>query len=80
MIFKTPTPIQEINLKINNPNNVKLYIKREDLIHNIVSGNKWRKLKYNFEYLLNNKIKTILSFGGAYSNHLHALSWLAKKN
>ena len=66
MIFKTPTPIQEINLKINNPNNVKLYIKREDLIHNIVSGNKWRKLKYNFEYLLNNKIKTILIFGGAY--------------
>ena len=55
MIFKTPTPIQEINLKINNPNNVKLYIKREDLIHNIVSGNKWRKLKYNFEYLLNMK-------------------------
>ncbi len=80
MIFKTPSPIQEIKLNINNPNQVKLYIKREDLIHNIVSGNKWRKLKYNFKYIKNNNIKTILSFGGAYSNHLHALSWLAKKN
>lgn len=80
MIFKTPTPIQKINLKIDNPNNVKLYVKREDLIHDIVSGNKWRKLKYNFKYIINNKIKTILSFGGAYSNHLHALSWLAKKH
>ena len=49
MIFKIPSPIQEIKLNINNPNQVKLYIKREDLIHNIVSGNKWRKLKYNFK-------------------------------
>jgi len=80
MIFKTPTPIQEIKLNIHNPNNIKLYVKREDLIHNIVSGNKWRKLKYNFDYVINNRIKTVLSFGGAYSNHLHALSWLAKKN
>ena len=80
MIFKIPSPIQEIKLNINNPNQVKLYIKREDLIHNIVSGNKWRKLKYNFKYIKKNNIKTILSFGGAYSNHLHALSWLAKKN
>ena len=77
MLFQIPSPIQEINLKINNPYNIRLFIKREDLIHKIVSGNKWRKLKYNFEYLVNNKIDTILSFGGAYSNHLHALSWLA---
>ncbi len=80
MIFNIPSPIQEIKLNIDNPNQVRLYIKREDLIHNIVSGNKWRKLKYNFEYIKKRNIKTILSFGGAYSNHLHALSWLAKKN
>ena len=77
MLFQIPTPIQEINLKIHNPYNIRLFIKREDLIHRIVSGNKWRKLKYNFEHVVNNKIDTILSFGGAYSNHLHALSWLA---
>jgi len=80
MIFNTPSQIQEIKLNIYNPNNIKLYVKREDLIHNIVSGNKWRKLKYNFEYIKKNNTKTILTFGGAYSNHLHALSWLAKKN
>ena len=80
MIFITPTQIQEIKLDIHNPYRVKLFIKREDLIHNIVSGNKWRKLKYNFKYIMKNNIKTILSFGGAYSNHLHALSWLAKEN
>ena len=80
MLFQIPSPIQEINLKIHNPNNIRVFVKREDLIHKIVSGNKWRKLKYNFEYLVNNKIDTILSFGGAYSNHLHALSWLSNQS
>ena len=80
MNFKLPSKIRELKLNINNSNNIKLFIKREDLIHDIVSGNKWRKLNYNFKYIKEKKIKKILSFGGAYSNHLHALSWLAKKN
>ena len=80
MNFKLPSKIKELKLNINNSNNIKLFIKREDLIHDIVSGNKWRKLNYNFKYVKEKKIKKILSFGGAYSNHLHALSWLAKKN
>ena len=50
MNFKLPSTIQELKLNINNSNNIKLFIK-EDLIHNnIVSGNKWRKLNYNFKY------------------------------
>ena len=80
MNFKLPSKIKELKLNINNSNNIKLFIKREDLIHDIVSGNKWRKLNYNFKYIKEKKIKKILSFGGVYSNHLHALSWLAKKN
>ena len=80
MNFKLPSKIKELKLNINNSNNIKLFIKREDLIHDIVSGNKWWKLNYNFKYIKEKKIKKILSFGGAYSNHLHALSWLAKKN
>jgi 1-aminocyclopropane-1-carboxylate deaminase/D-cysteine desulfhydrase-like pyridoxal-dependent ACC family enzyme len=51
---------------------VRLYIKRDDLIHPTVSGNKWRKLKYN---LLDAQAKggeAVLTFGGAYSNHLYA--------
>ena len=37
MNFKLPSTIQELKLNINNSNNIKLFIKREDLIHNVVS-------------------------------------------
>ncbi|HEY1046875.1 MAG TPA: pyridoxal-phosphate dependent enzyme [Bacteroidia bacterium] len=47
---------------------------RDDLIHPIISGNKWRKLKYIIEFALNNNINDVVSFGGAYSNHLVALA------
>lgn len=49
-------------------------ILRDDLIHPIISGNKWRKLKYIIEFSQKEKIKHIVSFGGAYSNHLPALA------
>lgn len=51
---------------------ISVYIKRDDLIHSEVSGNKWRKLKYNVEVCLNAKKAGILTFGGAFSNHLLA--------
>jgi len=51
---------------------ISIYIKRDDLIHPEVSGNKWRKLKYNIEVCINGKKTGILTFGGAYSNHLLA--------
>ena len=63
----------------NNPNKVGLYILREDLIHPIVSGNKWRKLKYNLLAARESGESTLLSFGGAYSNHIHALATAAKE-
>lgn len=47
-------------------------LKREDLNHRYVSGNKWWKLKYNLEKVLQHPSKTLLTFGGAYSNHLYA--------
>ena len=50
----------------------KLFIKREDLIHSTVSGNKFRKLKYNLLSARKNKHTYILTFGGAYSNHIAA--------
>ena len=40
-------PIQKINTEILTENGIHLYVKREDLIHPEISGNKWRKLKYN---------------------------------
>lgn len=51
-----------------------MFVKREDLIHPIVSGNKWHKLKYNLIAAQQQGYDTVLSFGGAYSNHIHALA------
>ena len=69
-----PSPLQLIKSPLLDAKKVQLYIKREDLIHPIIGGNKWRKLKYNIKSLQRNKTKTILSFGGAYSNHIYALA------
>jgi|TARA_B110000238_G_C16128227_1_gene440268 1-aminocyclopropane-1-carboxylate deaminase len=57
-----------------------LYIKREDLIHPYVSGNKYRKLKYNIEQAKVDKKQLLLTFGGAYSNHIAAVASVGKKN
>lgn len=53
---------------------VSLAIKREDLLHPEVSGNKWRKLKYNLVHAREQGYERVMSLGGAYSNHLHALA------
>ena len=56
--------------------NVHVQIKRDDLIHPIISGNKWRKLKYNLAHVTKHpNLGGILSFGGSYSNHIHALAF-----
>lgn len=69
--------IQKIDLPVSN---ISLYIKREDLIHPIVSGNKFRKLKYNLIQAKEESATTLLSFGGAYSNHIAALAFAGKEN
>lgn len=53
---------------------LSLSIKREDLIHPFVSGNKYRKLKYNLAKAKTMGCKVLLSFGGAYSNHIAAVA------
>ena len=73
-----PSIISKINSSFLEEKEIELFVKRDDLIHNIISGNKWRKLKYNFQEASDRGFSTILSFGGAYSNHLHALSYAAK--
>jgi len=57
-----------IEQQISNDIN-EIWLKRDDLIHPIVSGNKWRKLKYIIEDCLEKKIGHIITYGGAYSNH-----------
>lgn len=53
-------------------------VKRDDLIHAHIQGNKWRKLKYNLLEARLNGHNTILTFGGAYSNHIYATAAAAK--
>jgi 1-aminocyclopropane-1-carboxylate deaminase len=55
-----------------NELNCELFIKRDDLIHKEISGNKIRKLKYNFQFCLDNSLTGIVTYGGPYSNHLLA--------
>ena len=74
-----PTPITKIESNFLYKKQVEIFIKRDDLIHPVISGNKWRKLKYNLQLAKQKKHSTILSFGGSYSNHLHALSYVAQK-
>lgn len=57
---------------------IQLHIKREDLLHPEISGNKYRKLKYNIEQAKKENKDTLLTFGGAYSNHILAVSALGK--
>ncbi|WP_316805519.1 1-aminocyclopropane-1-carboxylate deaminase/D-cysteine desulfhydrase [Pedobacter nototheniae] len=56
-----------------------LFVKRDDLIDPYISGNKWRKLKYIIHKLLSEQKSHIVTFGGAYSNHLLATAAAASK-
>jgi len=69
----------KINSNLFDKKELEIFIKRDELIHDVVSGNKWRKLKYNFQQAKEEGHNTLLSFGGQYSNHLHALSYAAKQ-
>ena len=67
-----PPLIQKINMQIADQADVKLYILRLDLMHPQINGNKWFKLKYNLVEAKQRNLSTILTFGGAYSNHIYA--------
>ncbi len=63
---------QEVQIQELTDRNIRLLVKRDDLIHTEVSGNKWRKLKYNLDQCTSLKKEGVLTFGGAFSNHLLA--------
>ena len=70
--------IQEIRSEFLSKHNVQLYIQRDDLIHSEISGNKWRKLKYNINEYFFQDCQNIVTFGGAYSNHIAATAAVGK--
>lgn len=68
-----PSRSENVTIRLQSGVAFDLLIKREDLINPFISGNKWRKLKGNINHYFNKEFKGIISFGGAYSNHLYAL-------
>lgn len=70
---------QKVQMPFLTQSNIELDIKRDDLIHPVVSGNKWRKLKYLLLDAQEKCCKNLVSMGGNWSNHLHALAFAGKE-
>lgn len=64
--------IQQVQFSEIEGKGIQLFIKREDELHHFISGNKYRKLKYNLEEAKRLNHHTLVTFGGAYSNHIAA--------
>lgn len=67
--------LSQITEPLLKKQSVELWLKRDDELHSIISGNKWRKLKYIIKHAISLNKDTIISMGGRYSNHLHALAY-----
>ncbi|TCC89487.1 pyridoxal-phosphate dependent enzyme [Pedobacter frigiditerrae] len=74
--MQTHSPIHQINFQSLKP----IWVKRDDLIDPYISGNKWRKLKYILKDVVINGKTHLVTFGGAYSNHLVATAAAAARN
>ncbi|MEP7128682.1 MAG: pyridoxal-phosphate dependent enzyme [Chitinophagales bacterium] len=73
------TPLQQLSDPLFEEKHVVVFMKRDDLIHPQISGNKWRKLKYNLQEAREKNYQTLLTFGGAYSNHIYAVAAAGKE-
>lgn len=73
------TPIIPIAEEVTLDLGVELFLKREDLTDPYISGNKYRKLKYNLIQAKKSGFDTLLTYGGAYSNHIHAVAYAGFK-
>ena len=79
-LCQTIRRVKIINQKIELENAaVHLFIKREDLNHPLISGNKFRKTKYNLLQAKAQNKDTLLTFGGAFSNHIAAVAYAGKE-
>lgn len=67
-----PSPLQRLHDELFDNRGIHVWAKRDDLIHPEIPGNKWRKLKYNLAEARRQDSNTLLTFGGAYSNHIRA--------
>ncbi len=74
MDVKLPSPVIPLENELFTSKGLTVNVKRDDLIHPVISGNKWRKLKLNIEKYKAKKYEGIVTFGGAYSNHISAVA------
>ncbi|MBU6952172.1 pyridoxal-phosphate dependent enzyme [Hahella sp. HN01] len=74
LLYQPDCVIQPLSHPVAERAGVRLWMARGDLVHESVSGNKWFKLKYSLLEAERSQASGLLSFGGAYSNHLHALA------
>ncbi|GAA2902232.1 pyridoxal-phosphate dependent enzyme [Streptosporangium fragile] len=74
MLAAGPSPLAELDDPRLARAGVRVILKRDDLIHPLLPGNKWRKLKYNLALAAESGHETLLTFGGAYSNHVRAVA------
>lgn len=79
MYLPVEVPLQEIIDSVLEEKALRVFVKREDLIHPNISGNKWRKLYYNLKKAKEEGCKTLVTFGGAYSNHIAATAAAGKE-
>ena len=69
-----PSRIHRVEWTVARTAGIELWVKREDEIHPAISGNKWRKLKGHLLQCYQSQHNSIVSFGGAFSNHIYALA------
>ncbi|WP_377895596.1 1-aminocyclopropane-1-carboxylate deaminase/D-cysteine desulfhydrase [Alteromonas sp. R78001] len=92
-----PSPLEPFTPDWEGAEHVSMFVKRDDRIHPVISGNKWRKLKHAFNLtppytvdldtgsgsglssVLYSQPSSVVSFGGGFSNHLHALGYLCNQ-
>lgn len=72
--LRLPSPLVRIQDETLDRYGIVLYLKRDDLTNPDIPGNKWRKLKYNLSAARDEGMKVLLTFGGAYSNHIRAVA------
>jgi len=77
-LFETPIESRIENIYFNSKTGISIDLKREDEIHPFISGNKFRKLKYNIKEAISQNKTALLTYGGAFSNHIFATAAAAK--
>lgn len=75
----TPSVVQTIRLSEPGNADIQFQVKRDDLLHSVISGNKWRKLKYLLQDIEGKGYRQIVAMGGAYSNLLHSLAYICRR-